>query len=244
MEDKLQNSPNTPAAGRWSLVVRSIPELDGIENITEIGFLPTGDIDRTQTSNATENIMNTLLEPLISTATSLAQQRGVVDFDFWRFVNFIFVSQYWITLLSLGQIQTTIYNSSQNGLLLNNDMSTAHALDSTYNIFINSTLYGIYSSYLSTTVLPLLGFPSLSFARLSDTNTLEPLMPRPTTFLRSYTCQVRQRKDNFTAIFAMLTTIYVFTAGPFHFFIFVASFCRTRNNPEGHSPLMLVGRWS
>src|SRR5437763_5000060 len=84
----------------------------------------------------------------------------------------------------------SFYNFStgpHNGLFLNNDMSTANTLDSTYNIFINSTLYETYSSYLSTTVLPLLGFLSLPFAPLSDTSILEPLTAGTTTFSHSYT---------------------------------------------------------
>jgi hypothetical protein len=42
-----------------------------------------------------------------------------------------------------------------------------------------------------------------------------------------------EAKEPFVAFFSVITTVYVFTAGPFHFIVFVAGYLKTRNNKEG-----------
>jgi hypothetical protein len=238
-EDNILSSTNTPADGSWTCVVRYIPKTGQDNNFLGIGFLPTGEIDRTQTSNVSEASANTLLGPAISSVRLKAERKGL-KLDFWRFINFFFVSNYWFLLLSLGQDHTTLYPSSSvshGSDLLNYEFSKAKSYDSNYNIFLNATLFEIYSSHLSNTVLPLLDLPSITFEPLSEQNRLE-LTNR--TLLRSYTCQVRQQKEPFTAFFSVITTVYVFTTGPFHLIMFIATFFKTRNNKEGPSPVQSI----
>jgi hypothetical protein len=230
----LAGSINTPAEGSWTCFVKYIFVNSSLENnFVEISFLPTGEIDRTRTSNKSEILANTLLEAAISPIRNIAQQKGV-DFDFWTFINFVLVSEYWGILLSLGQNQITEYPSSSDfwnsAPNTTSEFSEPVSYDSNYNIFVNATLFNIYSSYLSNTLLPLSDVPPISFEPLSDQNQFR---VEPTTFLRSYTCQVMEAKEPFVAFFSVITTVYVFTAGPFHFIVFVAGYLKTRNNKEG-----------
>lgn len=72
--------------------------------------------------------------------------------------------------------------------------------------------------------------PSITFKSLSEENRLE---LETVTFLRSYTCQVRELKEASVAFFSVITTVYVLTTGPFHFIMFIAAVFKTKNNKEG-----------
>jgi len=88
-------------------------------------------------------------------------------------MNWIFVSHYWLTLLDFGQLSpaTFTYNTTTG-------VAESYApilYPSTYNIFVNETLFNIYSSYLLNTIILLFEygdvFPS-EFSQLSSTNQL------------------------------------------------------------------------
>jgi hypothetical protein len=202
------------------------------KNIISIRYLPNGEIDRTRTSNASLSSANDLLAPAITRIRMTAQRQGI-DLDFWKRMNWFLVSYYWGFLGSLGQLQPTLYPSLPNRQGPGPypvDLVSAQSYDSSNNIFVNATLFDIYSAYLSDTILPLFGLPSLKFAPLTEESRMQPTQ---VTFLRAYMCQQRQPKEPFTAIFSVLTTIYVFTAGPLQFIILIATYLQTRRNEKG-----------
>ena len=141
-------------------------------------------------------------------------------------MNWVVVSHYWLLLATVGQVNPVYYPP----LNFTQDFPNLKSYLSANNIFVNASLYNIYSTYFTTTILPLVRLPSPEFAPLDDGNRLQ---PTNTTFRRSYSCQVRQQKPPFTAFFSVITTIYVFTQGPFSLVIFFAKYFKTRNNNEG-----------
>ena len=199
-----------------------------------ITYLSSGEIDTIRTSPTNISLANALLEPAVVVLRLKAAQIGV-DFDFWEFVNWIFVGFYWTMLANVGQLNPINYAPLPISPLprLNTVNFTALTVyDYKYNWFVNETLFDKYSTYLTGTLLPLLGYPSPQIAKLSETNRLHPVM---TTFLRSYICEIREWKDLLGAIFAVITTVYVFTTGPFAVVVFVAAWLKCRNNDEGFS---------
>jgi len=153
---------NTPAGDHWTLSVQFIRSnesllSDGI-NIP-IVFLPTGEIDFTRTSADNLSIVNAILSPTISLLQDMASESDV-ELDFWRLINWLYVESYWIMLTAFGQYSPTIYDNTPDSLAPN--FSTALSYPPTNNIFVNNTLYEIYSEFTLNTVLPLVGMHPLS----------------------------------------------------------------------------------
>ena len=231
------NITNTPAGGSWSFFIRYT--YTGSQDIQHLAirYLSNGDIDRILTSNTTLATLNWLFEPAIALFRNAASRQGIT-LDYWEFMNWVVVSEYWILLHELGQTQPTMYPPMRDAPLpepYTADFSRAIFFEPTNNIFMNASLFDIYSTYLSNTILPLIGLPSVQFDPLTEENKLN---AAPTTIVHSYTCQVRQLKEPVTAFFAVLTTIYVFTTGPFHLIIFIAAWFKTRRNEQGFLPLV------
>lgn len=237
MADTPLNATNTPAGGSWIFSIRYT--YTGSQDIQHLAirYLSNGDIDRIRTSNTTLATLNWLFEPAIALYRNVASRQGIMP-DFWKFMNWIVVSWYWILLLELGQTQPTMYPPVTNvpfPELYTGDFSRTIFFEPTNNIFMNASLFDIYSTYLSNTILPLVGLPSFRFDPLTEENKLN---VATTTIVHSYTCQVRQLKEPVTAFFAVITTIYVFTTGPFHLIIFIATLFKTRRNEQGFPPLV------
>jgi len=138
-----------------------------------IAFLPTGQVDMTLTSPSDLAAANQLLAPTIQLVNQFATASNLQDFDFWVLISWIFVSHYWITLLDFGQLapSTFTYNETTGAI----ESYAPIRYPSTNNIFVNQTLFEIYSAYLHNVIIPLFEygdvFPS-EFSQLSDTNQL------------------------------------------------------------------------
>ena len=101
-------------------------------------FFPTGEIDMTQ---VTVESFDLLSESFDYFRTQLG-----AELDPWPFFNWFFVSLYWVFLSNVGQVQPTtypIYGSLFNTPLV--DFAQPTFYPSSNNIFVNGTLFEIYS---------------------------------------------------------------------------------------------------
>ena len=204
-----------------------------------ITYLPTGEIDYNRTSQLNISIAINLLEPTISVLQQKAAILGI-NFDFWEFMNWIFVTFYWTMLANVGQVTPINYAPLLQMAPLPRlnivDFTNITVPGSANNIFLHDQLFQKYASYLTGTLLPLLGRTSPQIESLNETNPFEPV---PTTFVRSYICTVREWKDRFSLIFAVFTTVWVFVLGPRGGLLTIAAFVECRLNPRG-SPLIYL----
>lgn len=219
--------PNTPAGDSWTLYLGYTPADSIIENLIPITFLPDGDIDKS-TSTESLDTANALLAPTISLLRSLT---GDPEFNFWQLFNWIIVSYYWLFLQDFGQTAPTYYKLTLEGIP---NTSSPIFYTSTNNIFVNQTLFGIYSSYLNT-ILSLfnsseLGFPPPEFLPLDSNNSLR---PTATSFLRSYSCWQRQSKPWFSAAVSVIVADYAFMALGYSLVVMTASWWQKNRNIEG-----------
>ena len=145
--------------------------------------------------------------------------------DFWDILNWIFVSQYWISLYDLGQIA---------------DFSDDYSLDSNSNIFnnifINDTLFEIYSSVLNDILIPYYYdwfidyLPIPSFLPLNDTNRLFSV---PTTLSQTYSCSERKMKPWFTAFISVFAADYALIGTAYKILIFITGYFQQRKDEGG-----------
>jgi hypothetical protein len=158
----------TPANGTWIMSVNYLNQSSVQGNAMRIAFLPTGQIDTTVTSPSDLSAANAVLAPTIQLVQQFANASNIPNFNFWELMNWMFVSQYWALLADFGQLSPTTftYNASTGTVISYNPVS----YPSTYNIFVNDTLFDIYYSYLLNTVLPLFGAKLPEFSPLNQTN--------------------------------------------------------------------------
>jgi hypothetical protein len=217
--------PNTPAGDSWNLYLGYTPANAFNESLIPITFLPTGEIDLKSTSNQSLDTANALLAPTIN-AMRLAM--GDPEFDFWNFANWLVVSYYWLFLSNFGQTSPTYYNFTSEDLP---NLLAPVFYSSTNNIFVNSTLFSIYSSYL-TDLFSFVGLPPPEFLPLDNNNSLQ---QTAVTFLTSYSCMQRQPQPFIYAAVSVLVADYVFIAGGYSFVIIVATWWKKRRTAEGKS---------
>lgn len=165
---------------------------------------------------------NDLLAPTIQLLQRVFDDSS---FDIWKFFNWLFVGFYWTFLADLGQIAPTAY-----------DLTTANypqpvPFPSTNNIFVNGTLFGIYSTYLINTLAPVLqdafGNLSVSLPPLDNNTRLKPVN---TTILRSYSCSQRQLRDGVSLIILVVVADYALIAGAYKFIVLVAGWFQKRKD--------------
>jgi hypothetical protein len=178
---------NTMANDYWSLQLGFSRENETTESTMSITFRVTGEIDFEMTSSNDFDTANTILSPTIDLLQS-ASAAASIQLDFWELINWLYVSFYWTLLADLGQTSPTTHNPFSG--TAEHYFSQAIKHSSTNNIFVNNSLFSQYSLYMTNTVMPLLGMPSVltEFAPLTEQNQLEPV---PTTFARSYSCTMR-----------------------------------------------------
>src|SRR5579859_2355812 len=110
--DYINDAPNTPAADHWTLSFQYIFSNESmLSHDLQVVFLPTGEVDMTQTSAADWAMVNRILSPTIALIRLGGIAQGV-DLDFWTLINWLFVSSYWSVLANLGQDRPTIYPPS------------------------------------------------------------------------------------------------------------------------------------
>lgn len=91
--------PNTPAGDSWNLYLGYTPAGSFTETLLPITFLPTGEIDMSASSQSLDTA-NAILAPTID---AMRLQTGDPEFDFWKFMNWVVVSYYWLFLYDFGQ---------------------------------------------------------------------------------------------------------------------------------------------
>jgi hypothetical protein len=144
------------------------------------------------------NTVNEVLAPTINEILSIAAAANVTNFDFWEFMNWIFVSQYWLILLDFGQIAPSTFEYDDQGNVLNYG-PVKYTPEN--NIFVNGALFDYYNSYLRNTILPLFGYTLGEFLPLNETNR----MNETTTSLKIlYTCSDLELKTPFKLIISVL----------------------------------------
>ena len=231
ISDYILDDFNTMASDSWIVLFQYTRNNETTPSTIPIYFLPTGEIDTTRTSESELSAVETILAPGLKLLNQTALQQGV-KVDFWKLVNFIFVEYHWLMLANLGQISPTIYApiafpAAPEWYRVN--FTQVRSYPPINNIFINETLFEIYTNYLRDPILPLLNYPSPEFAPLGPGNSLQ---SEETTFIKSYNCQVRKLKAPVVAIFAIVTSVAVFITGPYAIVIWVAASYQ-KCKPEG-----------
>ena len=237
--DTTQESTNSPANDYWTLYIQYTKNNEILPTTIPITFNVTGEVDTTRTSKENQSTVEKLLAPTILLIKLRGAENGI-DVDFWKLLNWVIVGYYWTILNDLGQVNPTVYAPIPPQPLpswYQMNFTQGTRLASTNNIFTNSTLYHLYSTYLNDTILPVLNYS----ARDLPVNLEIPLQPQVTTFVRSYNCQIRQWKAPFEAFVSIVTTIYVFVTGAYSFFIFVSALLEKHfANARGQSFVYII----
>jgi hypothetical protein len=147
------------------------------------------------------------------------------QYTFWGFVNWVFVSQYWLTLYDLGQTAPVAYSNDRVGGPFNfSKPATIH--NSSQNIFVNATLFQKYSTFLRDVIIPNFGAgpdvgknTTVEFLPLNETNRLQ---PSDTTLYRNYSCSERRIKKWFSLIISVFAANYALIGGAYTLSIFIA----------------------
>lgn len=187
-------------------------------------FSPTGDIDESRTNSNDLLLANTILRPTIALFEALSPQ-----FDIWKLINWVWVSFYWMILSDFGQVAPTTYPSPANIFLEGSPVKFPNlTLPATFypptnNIFINNTLFEIYSLYIRE----FLQFPTSipEFSELNDTNRAQPI---ETGFLRSYSCLKRDWKGVLSGTISVLAADYALFFGAYSLIILLAGWFQKR----------------
>jgi hypothetical protein len=103
------------------------------------------------------------------------------------------------------------------------DFSNPTSYPDTNNIFVNNTLFQIYSTYLRETLSPLLNLSVPEFLPLNETNRF---YPNEVTFLRSYDCQVRNLKPGI--VFSVFAVDFAFASGAYTLVLLIAGIYEKR----------------
>jgi hypothetical protein len=218
--------PTTPADEFWTLHIQYKFENETTPRNVDIIYLPNGNIDFTKTQKSDIEMVNAALQPMIMNVELAALRQGMTV-DFWKVINWMFVSSYWGILTDLGQTTTTTYPLIRIPAGQKVDLSSPTYHPETNNIWVNDTLYGIYSEFLLSTIVPLLGgsLPRATFAPLNETNRIH---PTTTTFRTTYTCNIRELKAPIPAIVSIVVSDYAFIKGGYSLFIFLAAWYEKR----------------
>lgn len=229
---------NTPANDKWILFIQFRRTNETFTTTIPIYFHPTGDIDFSKTSQVDFNLANRLMFPASFPLTVAAAENNVT-LDFWKLLNWLYISFYWTVLADFGQISPTISNPRSGGLLSFKDFSTSTTYPSTNNIFVNNTLFTIYSSYMFATILPMLNISlPTTFAALDSENRL---FEQDQSFARTYSCTVRQWKPPLTALISIVVAEYAFLKGAYIVFILIATWFQKRKFEDCINPLSYFG---
>jgi len=95
MVDYINGTPNSPANTHWTLQIQYTQTNETVLHDLEIIFLPTGEIDHTQTSSTDWTTANIILSPAIHLLS-------FVQIDFFGFLDYLFISYNWTILANLG----------------------------------------------------------------------------------------------------------------------------------------------
>lgn len=221
---------NTPAGDHWRLEVSYANISGSSPQYLHIAFLPNGSIDTTHTNPDDLEQASTLLEPEFSNLSNQTK----VNFDYWQLINWLYVSYYWLYLADLGTVAPTIYYRSPNGNIV---FSSPTTYPPTNNIFLNSTLFHIYSSIAQNTILPML---NLTLGELVFPTTRDDVQDLPeTTFVQNYLCTERRLKSPLSFLISVIAADYAFIMGGYSLIIFVAELVQKHRHINGSCSLIL-----
>lgn len=233
LSGELTGEWNNPAADSWRLEVfyGSPGDPDIVDSIY---FLSTGDLDPIR-QNESNFEGGAALLPGFRNISFVDESSFGVD-EFMKLLNWVVVSHYWITLYDLGQTSPTRYNETAD--LSRPQFSNGYtAYRPTNNIFVNDTLFQIFSSYARETVFPILQDAEYinssqisqlpEFLPLNESNRFE---PANTTLIRSYSCAERQPKPWFSALISVFTADYAVLSVLYTIFIFVTGWIQRRRD--------------
>lgn len=225
----VDGTQNTPASDIWELLIGY-----GFNNQSEIGIIPitftaTGNIDFTRTTQKDFQFANSLLSPLILSFQEAGFSKDFTYADLWKIMNWLIVSTYWILLADAGQINPTTY--MQEEVYLAVDFNTPRNHPATNNIFVNDTLFALYSEIMVSDILPVFGM-SVSSSDLLPLDDGNRLFPVETTFVQSYTCTIKQLKPPLEAFVSIIGAEYVFIKGAYSLFISAAALYQRRKGQE------------
>jgi hypothetical protein len=213
------------------MYVMYVPNGEKQQRQLSISFLPNGEIDMSHTTLADMNNANSLLEPTIR---SLQNVTGNSMFDIWKLANWIFVSDYWLTLYDLGQITPGDYDTYTvgDGNFAPPVFSRPVMFPSTNNIFVNDSLFQIYQSTLQHTILPLIrvALPETSLSEFLPLNEVNRLEGYEAAFYRSYPCMQRRLKGWFSVIISVSVANYALIGVIYKLFIFFAGWFQKRRD--------------
>ena len=200
-----------------------------IDRLIPVTFLPTGEIDPVRTTPSHLALAKTILEPSIPALLSRIGNTGR-DLDLLKFLNWLFVSYYWLFLQDFGQVAPTTYPYTDfvyNGPGLVNLSQPAITHASTNNIFVNQTLFDIYDSYMRSTTT----FQIPVFAGPKNGNGLE---RDDALLLQSYSCLQRQWKPPLNVLISVLSADYALFFGLYSFVLLIAGAVQSRRK-KGNS---------
>ena len=206
-------NPNTPANDGWQMLLATTPLSQIDPTVTVITFLSNGSVDTSLTPPNDLLYAKKVLEP----AAIALQVRANLSqtFDLLTLANWMFVSFYWTILLDLGQLSPTLYDPQTK---------VPTKWPSTNNIFMNQTLFDIYSSYLIESVLPIFN------ANASDLPPYDNVIRenffkarKSTTFIKSYSCLQRQLKPWLGAAISIIVADYALIGAPYALILFIAA---------------------
>ena len=185
-------------------------------NVSYLNFFANGSVDLTRTSTTDLNNIESLFQLAVTKLASQTTQ----TYDFWTLINWIYVSYYWTVLFDLGQVAPTINNAP---------------FLPTNNIFVNQSLFDIYSAYLRGTVYPILNAisslnPIPEFQSLANGNYLK---AETRHFIRGYDCLERRIKAPMSLIIAVIVADYALIMSAYKVAILLGRFIQTRNSPNG-----------
>jgi hypothetical protein len=156
---------------------------------------------------------NSLLKPTVQVLRDIS---GDSSFDIWKLFNWMIVVLHWSLLANLGQIAPTAYDTT-----IWNDPQPV-PFPPTNNIFINQSLFEIYSGYSNSTLLPFfmrVGITPPPPVLLDDHNRLTPV---ETTLLRSYMCTQRQPRRSISLIISVISADYALIVGAYTITLYIA----------------------
>ena len=139
-------------------------------------------------------------------------------------MNWIFVSQYWGLLLDFGQVSPTTFRYSPAGNLIDYGPVRYPA---TNNIFVNDTLFYIYSNYLYNTILRLFGYHFPQFNPLNSTNKMN---ATDVSFKMLYCCQDLQLKSSESLVISILVADWAFMTSLYTIILFAGTWWEMRKN--------------
>ena len=191
---------------------------DFLGKTTNIFFLPNSSIDTVNTPKADLDHANLYIQPIHTALQSAYNQ----TFDFWELINWLYVSYYWTVLYDLGHISPYYTNTITS-------LNTT-----TNNIFVNETLFKIYSSYLESTIWPMVNFPNVvPFpVTLSDLSVNNSLKNERTVFIREYACVDRVLKQPVSLVISILVADYALIKSGYAVLIFIGAWLERRKHPS------------